>query len=429
MLKIYNEKTLPELMEKLKNRAAGATGETENSVRNILKNVRENGDRALFELSEKFDGVRPESLIMSREEKETAIAMVSPELKETIRKAAGNITDFHARQKQQSWSVNKDGRIMGQRILPLARVGLYVPGGTAAYPSSVLMNAIPAKVAGVGSIVMATPPKADGINPAVIYAAEVAGVSEIIKVGGAQAIAALAYGTESIEKVDKIVGPGNIFVATAKRMVFGTVDIDMFAGPSEVLIIADGSAYPEYVAADFMSQAEHDPMAASILITTSEKLAKKVCDETERQLLTLSRSEIIKKSLDSYGSVIIAEDLDSAARISDMISPEHLELMVENPFELLGKVRNAGSVFLGANSPEPLGDYFAGPNHVLPTNGTARFSSSLSTDSFVKRSTFLYYSKDALGEASDDVIRFAEAEGLTAHANSIRVRKNTVNKD
>ena len=424
MLKIYDEKNLSELIEKLENRGSGADGNIENSVKNILESVKANGDKAVFELCEKFDRVKLDSLILSQREKEEATAKVPPELKETIRKAAANIEDFHARQKQQSWSVNSDGKILGQRILPLARVGLYVPGGSAAYPSSVLMNAIPAKVAGVKSIVMATPPKEDGINPAVVYAAEVAGVSEIIKVGGAQAIAAMAYGTESVKKVDKIVGPGNIFVATAKRLVFGSVDIDMFAGPSEVLVIADESADPAYVAADFMSQAEHDPMAASILITTSEKLISDVKNEIEKQLPTLSRSDIIKRSLESYGSVIKAESLDRAAEISDMISPEHLELMVKNPFELLGKVRNAGSVFLGENSPEPLGDYFAGPNHVLPTNGTARFSSSLSTDSFVKRSTYLYYSEESLKNASQDVIRFAEAEGLTAHANSIKVRRN-----
>jgi histidinol dehydrogenase len=285
------------------------------------------------------------------------------------------------------------------------------------------MNAIPAKVAGVESIVMVTPPKNEGINPAVIYAAKIAGVSDIVTVGGAQAVAAMAYGTESIEQVDKIVGPGNIFVATAKRLVFGTVDIDMFAGPSEVLVIADEKADPAYVAADFMSQAEHDPIAASVLVTTSEKLVAEVRCEIEKQIKTLSRADIIEKSLTAYGSAVIVENLDEAAKISDKIAPEHLELMVEAPFELLGKVRNAGSVFLGANSPEPLGDYYAGPNHVLPTNGTARFSSALSTDSFVKKSSYLYYSAEALDKASDDIIRFANAEGLTAHANSIAVRK------
>jgi histidinol dehydrogenase len=285
------------------------------------------------------------------------------------------------------------------------------------------MNAIPAKVAGVESIVMVTPPKNEGVNPAVIYAAKVAGVSDIVTVGGAQAVAAMAYGTDSIEQVDKIVGPGNIFVATAKRLVFGTVDIDMFAGPSEVLVIADENADPAYVAADFMSQAEHDPMAASVLVTTSEKLVYDVRNEIEKQIKTLSRADIIERSLIAYGSAVIVDTLDDAARVSDKIAPEHLELMVDQPFELLGKVRNAGSVFLGANSPEPLGDYFAGPNHVLPTNGTARFSSALSTDSFVKKSSYLYYSSEALNEYADDVIRFANAEGLTAHANSIIVRK------
>lgn len=423
MFTVYTAKTLPELIKKLKDRADNTNDDIEKSVKNILSNVKARGDEALFELSEKFDKVKLTSLRMSEEEKAEAISKVPTELKETIDKAAKNIYAFHEKQKTQSWISNENGKIMGQRVLPLRRVGLYVPGGTAAYPSSVLMNAIPAKVAGVESIVMVTPPKNDGINPAVIYAAQVAGVTDIVTVGGAQAVAAMAYGTKSIEQVDKIVGPGNIFVATAKRLVFGTVDIDMFAGPSEILVIADENADPAYVAADFMSQAEHDPIAASILVTTSAKLVEDVKAEIEKQIKTLSRADIIEKSLVAYGSAVIVDSLDEAARISDMIAPEHLELMVEEPFELLGKVRNAGSVFLGANSPEPLGDYFAGPNHVLPTNGTARFSSALSTDSFVKKSSYLYYSNDALNTYADDIIRFAEAEGLTAHANSIKVRK------
>ncbi len=423
MFTVYTAKTLPELIKKLKERADNTNDDIEKSVKNILSDVKARGDEALFELSEKFDKVKLTSLRMSEEEKAEAISKVPTELKETIDKAAKNIYAFHEKQKTQSWISNENGKIMGQRVLPLRRVGLYVPGGTAAYPSSVLMNAIPAKVAGVESIVMVTPPKNDGINPAVIYAAQVAGVTDIVTVGGAQAVAAMAYGTKSIEQVDKIVGPGNIFVATAKRLVFGTVDIDMFAGPSEILVIADENADPAYVAADFMSQAEHDPIAASILVTTSAKLVEDVKAEIEKQIKTLSRADIIEKSLVAYGSAVIVDSLDEAARISDMIAPEHLELMVEEPFELLGKVRNAGSVFLGANSPEPLGDYFAGPNHVLPTNGTARFSSALSTDSFVKKSSYLYYSNDALNTYADDIIRFAEAEGLTAHANSIKVRK------
>ncbi|MBE6609382.1 MAG: histidinol dehydrogenase [Ruminococcaceae bacterium] len=426
MFTVYTKENVRELIDKLKKRADNSNDDIERSVKTILENVKVNGDKALLEYSEKFDKVKISSLRLSEEAKAEAIAKVPEELKRTIEKAAENIYAFHEKQKQQSWIDNRDGKIMGQRVLPLRRVGLYVPGGTAAYPSSVLMNAIPAKVAGVESIVMVTPPKEDGINPAVIYAAQVAGVTDIITVGGAQAVAAMAYGTETVEQVDKIVGPGNIFVATAKRLVFGTVDIDMFAGPSEVLVIADDKADPAYVAADFMSQAEHDPMAASVLVTTSAEMVDKVRDEIEKQLKTLSRDEIIVRSLTAYGSAVIVDTLDDAAKISDKIAPEHLELMVENPFELLGKVRNAGSVFLGANSPEPLGDYFAGPNHVLPTNGTARFSSALSTDSFVKKSSYLYYSADALKASADDIIRFAEAEGLTAHANSIKVRKNKV---
>ena len=422
MFSIYNKENVGVLMTKLKERAENVGEEIEKIVRTIIADVRKRGDEALFEYGERFDRVKLESLYVSESEKDEALKMLPPELKIAMDRAAANIYDFHARQKQQSWIDNRNGRIMGQRVLPLRRVGLYVPGGSAAYPSSVLMNAIPAKVAGVESIVMFTPPKSEGINPAVIYAAKLAGVTDIVAVGGAQAVAAMAYGTESIERVDKIVGPGNIFVATAKRLVFGAVDIDMFAGPSEVLVIADENADPAYVAADFMSQAEHDPMAASILITTSEKLVSKVQDEVKRQMAYLSRADIIEKSLTTYGSAVIVDTLDEAAKISDEIAPEHLELMIDNPFELLGKVRNAGSVFLGKNSPEPLGDYYAGPNHVLPTNGTARFSSALSTDSFVKRSSYLYYSEEALSETADDIIRFAKAEGLTAHANSIEIR-------
>ncbi len=423
MFTVYTKETLALLIKKLKERADNTNDEIEKSVKSILADVKSRGDKALFEYSEKFDKVKLSSLRMSDAEKEAAISKVSAELKATIDKAAENIRAFHEKQKQQSWISNEQGKIMGQRVLPLRRVGLYVPGGSAAYPSSVLMNAIPAKVAGVESIVMVTPPKNEGVNPAVIYAAKVAGVTDIVTVGGAQAVAAMAYGTESIEQVDKIVGPGNIFVATAKRLVFGTVDIDMFAGPSEILVIADGDADPAYVAADFMSQAEHDPIAASVLVTTSAELVERVKSEINKQIKTLSRADIIEKSLISFGSAVIVDTLDEAAKISDMIAPEHLELMVKEPFELLGKVKNAGSVFLGANSPEPLGDYFAGPNHVLPTNGTARFSSALSTDSFVKKSSYLYYSSDALNTYADDIIRFAEAEGLTAHANSIKVRK------
>lgn len=421
-MKRYDKNNVFELIALLEKRADSENEAINQRVKDVIANVKTRGDEALREYSERFDGVKLEKLYMSEEEKEAACAKVEPELKAAMERAASNIFAFHEKQRQQSWIDNQGDRIMGQRVLPLRRVGLYVPGGSAAYPSSVLMNAIPAKVAGVESIVIATPPKAEGINPAVAYAAKLAGVSDILTVGGAQAVAALAYGTESVEVVDKIVGPGNIYVATAKRMVSGKVDIDMFAGPSEVLIIADENADPAYVAADFMSQAEHDPMAASVLITTSSELADKVSAEIERQLAYLSRADIIKTSLNSYGSVVVVDSLAEAAKLSDRISPEHLELMVSEPFELLGKVRNAGSVFLGCYSPEPLGDYYAGPNHVLPTNGTARFSSALSVDSFVKKSSFLYYSKTALDAASDDIIRFAKAEGLTAHANSIEIR-------
>ncbi len=428
-MKLYSKNDASELIGLLEKRADQDNESINAAVKEIIGVVRKDGDAALRDYSERFDHVKLNELYMTEEQKEEACTKVPPELKAAMERAAENIYSFHEKQKQQSWIDNSGDRIMGQRVLPLRRVGLYVPGGTAAYPSSVLMNAIPAKVAGVESIVMATPPKPEGILPAVAYAAKLAGVSDILTVGGAQAVAAMAYGTESVKPVDKIVGPGNIFVATAKRMVAGKIDIDMFAGPSEVLVIADGTADPAYVAADFMSQAEHDPMAASILITTSASLAREVEEQIEKQLSYLSRADIIRRSLDSYGSIIVVDGLDEAARISDLIAPEHLELMVESPFELLGKVRNAGSVFLGCYSPEPLGDYYAGPNHVLPTNGTARFSSALSVDSFVKRSSYLYYSEDALRHASDDVIRFARAEGLTAHANSIEIRVNARNTD
>jgi len=423
MLKIYDKSKSNELLELLSERAENIPADIMNTVADVINEVRKNGDEALKNYSEKFDGVKLEKFYLTEEEKEELINKVPEELKNTIEKASKNIYEFHERQKTQSWVDIRDGNVMGQRVLPLKRVGLYVPGGTAAYPSSVLMNAIPANVAGVDEIIIATPPKSEGINPAVVYAAKIAGVKEILTVGGAQAVAALAYGTESVKRVDKIVGPGNIFVAMAKKQVYGTVDIDMIAGPSEVLVIADDNANPAYIAADLMSQAEHDPRAAAILVTTSKELAQKVCAEIEHQIKLLPRADIIEKSLTNYGFAIVTNTIDEAAELSDHIAPEHLELAVEEPFELLGKVRNAGSVFLGENSPEPLGDYFAGPNHVLPTNGTARFSSALSVDSFVKRSSYLYYSSESLMKTADDIICFAEAEGLSAHANSIRVRK------
>ncbi len=421
-MKIYQSSEAAELLAKLADRAENIDPAIMNTVRAVLDDVKAGGDAALLAYTEKFDKVRPDPIYLTEEAKEALIAKVPAALREAIDEAAANIERFHKKQLRNSWMTNEDGKIMGQLIRPLASVGLYVPGGTAAYPSSVLMNAIPAKVAGVESITIVTPPKAEGINPAVVYAAKVAGVDRIAQVGGAQAIAALAYGTESIPRVDKIVGPGNIFVAMAKKLVFGTVDIDMIAGPSEVLVIADGRANPAYVAADLMSQAEHDPMAAAILLTPSASLADRVIAEIERQKALLPRNEIITKSLDSFGSIVITKDLDEAVSLSNTIAPEHLELSVENPFELLSKVKNAGSIFLGDHAPEPLGDYFAGPNHVLPTNGTARFSSALGVDSFVKTSSYLYYSKGSLEAIGEKVITFAEAEGLGAHANSIRQR-------
>ncbi len=423
-MKVLDMTQKDELLRLLSERAEDIPADIMTSVASIIDAVRKKGDEAVREYCARFDGMAPADFRMSNAEKADLIAKVPEELKETIRRAAVNIQAFHEKQKTQSWVDMQDGKVMGQRVLPLRRVGLYVPGGTAAYPSSVLMNAIPAKVAGVDEIVIVTPPKKEGINPAVVYAAEVAGVDTILTVGGAQAVAALAYGTESIPRVDKIVGPGNIFVAMAKKLVYGAVDIDMIAGPSEVLVIADDKAVPAYIAADLMSQAEHDPRAAAILICTSKAMADRVLNELDKQLAALQRKDIIERSLNDYGFIMVVNDLDEAAELSDLVAPEHLELAVEDPFALLGKVRNAGSVFLGENAPEPLGDYFAGPNHVLPTNGTARFSSALGVDSFVKRSSYLYYTREKLMQECEDVIRFAEAEGLDAHANSIAVRKN-----
>ncbi len=418
-MKIYTKDQTDELLSALADRAENISPDIMNTVADVIANVRKNGDAALREYTEKFDKVKLDSLYLSDAEKAKLIAKVPEELKAAIDEAAKNIFAFHEKQKQNSWMTNDNGKIMGQLVRPLEKVGLYVPGGTAAYPSSVLMNAIPAKVAGVEKIVIVTPPKNEGINPAVVYAAKVAGVDDIIMVGGAQAVAALAYGTQSVPRVDKIVGPGNIFVAMAKKLVFGAVDIDMIAGPSEVLVIADERANPDYVAADLMSQAEHDPMAASILITTSEGLAAEVNAQIDIQKAELSRCDIIDRSLDAYGSIIIVDTLDEAVALSNKIAPEHLELSVANPFELLSLVKNAGSIFLGDNAPEPLGDYFAGPNHVLPTNGTARFSSALGVDSFIKKSSYLYYNEAALKAVGEKIVTFANAEGLSAHANSI----------
>lgn len=394
------------------------------TVGEILRRVRERGDEAVREYTLKFDKSVPENPEVTPEQIEQGAASVPESVRGALERAAANIEDFHRRQLQQSWLTTRpDGTVLGQRIRGLARVGIYVPGGTAAYPSSVLMNAIPARVAGVGEIVMVTPPGKDGrINPNILAAARVAGVTRIFAVGGAQAVAALAYGTQTVPKVDKIVGPGNIYVATAKRMVFGAVDIDMIAGPSEILVIADESAEPAFLAADLMSQAEHDPMASAILVTTSRTLAERTLGEIDRQSAGLSRKEIIGASLRDFGAVILCGDLGACIKIANDIAPEHLELMVEDPMRFLGAVDNAGSVFLGKYSPEPLGDYFAGPNHVLPTGGTARFFSPLSVDAFVKKSSFICYAEEALAAAKDDIVTLADCEGLTAHANSVRVR-------
>ena len=393
-------------------------------VSDIISNVCKNGDQAVREYTIRFDGTAPEFFEVPKEELEKACKSCDPDFIRTLEKAAANIRDFHARQLQQSWLTAKEnGVILGQRVRGLARVGLYVPGGTAAYPSSVLMNAIPAKIAGVKELIMVTPPLKNGKpNPDIMAAAMIAGVDRVFLMGGAQAVAALAYGTESVPKVDKIVGPGNIFVATAKKLVYGIVDIDMIAGPSEILVLADDSADPKYLAADLMSQAEHDRMASAILVTTSQELADKTIAELGRQMQSLSRKEIIDESLTNFGAVIVCDDMEKAVEMANSLAPEHLEVCCENPMEYVGKLDNAGSVFLGNYSPEPLGDYFAGPNHVLPTSGTARFFSPLSVDSFIKKSSFIYYTEEALRNDRDDIVRFANTEGLTAHANSIKVR-------
>lgn len=414
-----------EFLAKLGERSRNTNRDVTETVSEIINNVMMNGDKAVREYTIKFDGKAPDAFEVPKEELTALTADCDPEFIATLKKAADNIRNFHERQKQQSWLTTKDnGVIMGQRIRGLKRVGLYVPGGTAAYPSSVLMNAIPAKIAGVSELIMVTPPGKDGKpNPDIMAAAAIAGVDRVFLMGGAQAVAALAYGTESVPKVDKIVGPGNIFVATAKKLLYGTVDIDMIAGPSEILVLADESANPKFLAADLMSQAEHDKLASAILITTSDKLAEDTTKEIYRQVEELSRKDIIEYSLDNYGVIIVCDTIERAIELANELAPEHLEVCCENPMEYVGKLDNAGSVFLGNYSPEPLGDYFAGPNHVLPTSGTARFFSPLSVDTFVKKSSFIYYTENALQNDSDDIIRFANTEGLTAHANSIIVRK------
>ncbi len=394
------------------------------TVAEIIKNVRENGDKALFEYCEKFDKAQLSSLAVTKEEVDEALSLVEPEFLEILEKAAKNIRKFHSRQVRNSFIINdEDGIVIGQKIIPVDRAGLYVPGGTAAYPSTVLMDAIPAKIAGCREVVMVTPPTKDGkVNPVILAAAHVAGIDRIFKVGGAQAIAALAYGTQSIPKVDKIVGPGNAFVAEAKKQVFGVVSIDMIAGPSEILIVADGKSNPSYVAADLLSQAEHDKMASAVLVTDSEGLAKNVSTELEKQIPLLERREIARESIDVNGKIIVADTLDAAIEIANEIAPEHLELCVDNPFDKLDSIRHAGSIFMGRNCPEALGDYFAGPNHTLPTSGTAKFSSPLSVDDFIKKTQYTYYTKDALKKVAFDVVAFAKKEGLTAHAKSAVIR-------
>lgn len=410
----------------LKSRSQNSDKDIVPIVSDIIENVKQNGDKAVAEYTMKFDGKLPEKTEISIDEIDALIAECDPMFLKSIEKAAKNIRDFHARQVTQSWLTTKEnGVIMGQRVRGLSRVGIYVPGGTAAYPSSVLMNAIPAKLAGVKEVIMVTPPCKNGKpNPNILAAAKIAGVDRIFLMGGAQAVAALAYGTQTVPKVDKIVGPGNIFVATAKKLLFGVVDIDMIAGPSEILIIADETANAKFLAADLMSQAEHDKLASAILLTVSNKLADEVIEQLQIQSQYLSRKEIIETSLNDFGAVIVCKDIQQAVDFANELAPEHLEVCCNNPMEYVGKLDNAGSVFLGNYSPEPLGDYFAGPNHVLPTSGTARFFSPLSVDSFVKKSSFIYYTQDALKNDAELIEKFAETEGLTAHANSIKVRFN-----
>ena len=415
-----------DILENLLKRSPNNYGKFEAAVADILANVKEKGDEALFSYTKEFDKVEvtPETIRVTEAEIEEAYKAVDASLLEVIRKALVNIRSYHEKQRQNSWFTStENGTMLGQKVTPLNRVGVYVPGGKAVYPSSVLMNIVPAKVAGVPHIVMSTPPGKDGkVNPSTLVAAKEAGADEIYKVGGAQAIGALAYGTASIQKVDKIVGPGNIFVALAKKAVYGHVSIDSIAGPSEILVLADETANAHYVAADLLSQAEHDEMASAILITTSTELAQNVEKEIEGYLKVLSRKEIIEKSLENFGYILIAEDMDEAIEAANEIASEHMEIVTKNAFEVMMKVRNAGAIFIGEYSSEPLGDYFAGPNHVLPTNGTAKFFSALSVDDFIKKSSIVYYSRSALQEIHKDIIQFASSEQLTAHANSIAVR-------
>ena len=425
ILKLTKE-TQNNILENLLKRSPNSYGEFESRVNDIIQNVREKRDEAVFEYTLKFDGatIDQDNIRVTEEEIKEAYEQVDPKLLDVIRKALVNIRDYHTKQKQYSWfDSDESGIILGQKVTPLKTVGVYVPGGKAVYPSSVLMNVIPAKVAGVSNIIMTTPCGKDGkVYPSTLVAAKEAGVDAIYKVGGAQAIAALAFGTESIPKVDKIVGPGNIYVALAKKAVFGYVSIDSIAGPSEIMVLTDETANPRFVAADLLSQAEHDEMASAILVTTSEALAEQVSVEVDKFVTTLSRKEIIRKSLDNYGYILVADTMQDAIDTVNEIASEHLELVTKNPFETMTKIRNAGAIFIGEYSSEPLGDYFAGPNHVLPTNGTAKFFSPLSVDDFIKKSSIISYSREALEPVYKDIVQFAECEKLTAHANSIRVR-------
>lgn len=425
-IQTLTEESKQNLLRDLLKRSPDSYGEYEDRVAAILKNVKEKKDEALFAYTEQFDHTRltKETIRVSEKEIAEAYEQTDDRLLEVIRKALDNIRSYHEKQKQYSWFDSKpDGTLLGQKVTPLKRVGVYVPGGKAVYPSSVLMNVIPARIAGVEEVIMVTPPGKDGkISPHTLVAAKEAGVDAIYKVGGAQAIAALAYGTESIPKTDKIVGPGNIYVALAKKAVYGYVSIDSVAGPSEILVIADETANPRYVAADLLSQAEHDELASAILVTTSKELARKVSDEVEGFLKVLSRSEIISKSLDNYGYILVADTMEDVIETANEIASEHLEILTKNPFDIMTKIRNAGAIFLGEYASEPLGDYFAGPNHILPTNGTAKFFSPLSVDDFIKKSSIISYSREALEKIHDDIEYFACAEQLTAHANSIHVR-------
>ncbi len=429
MIRIIKADGIAEMnfLKELRTRSGETDKAVTQTVTEIINDVRENGDSAVDKYSKKFDGFIPEKRILDREDIRKAAEQCEGEYLEMLRRAAANIERFHRRQVQQSWlTTEEDGVILGQRIRGLHRVGVYVPGGTAAYPSSVLMCVIPAKIAGVKEIVMVTPPSKEEANKTILAAAYIAGVDKIYLMGGAQAVAALAYGTETVPKADKIVGPGNIYVATAKRLIYGAADIDMIAGPSDILIVADDSANYKYLAADLLSQAEHDVLASSILIMVSMETAELVQKETERQLNNLPRKEIAKKAIENNSAIIVCENMDKAVELANEFAPEHLEVSARDPMTYIGKIDNAGSVFLGNYSPEPLGDYYVGPNHVLPTLGTARFFSPLSVDSFVKKSSFMYYTKSAFERSADDVIMFAESEGLKAHANSVRVRREDV---